>query len=88
MWVRASTGDWIECPWRDRGVLNTPHAADILGAGKHRGELEVERAAHARESAELTGMPMPTSTNPRKAIEAPTPLPIDLGDDDLFDLED
>ena len=88
VWVRASTGDWIECPWRDRGVLNTPHAADILGAGKHRGELEAERAKHARESAELNGMPMPTGSTPRKAIEAPTPLPIDLGDDDLFDLED
>jgi len=87
VWVRASSGDWIECAWRDRGVLATPHAADIIGAAKHRAELEIERAAHARESAALTGVPMPVGTT-TKAIEAAVLLSLDLGEDDLFDIED
>jgi transposase InsO family protein len=86
VWLRSSSGDWIECPWRDKGVLSTPHAADIISAGRNKKELDAKRAEHARESAELTGMPMPIAT--RKAIEAALPADVELGEGDLFDIED
>ncbi|MBC7596570.1 MAG: DDE-type integrase/transposase/recombinase [Kineosporiaceae bacterium] len=86
VWVRVSSGEWIECPWRDRGVLNTPHAVDILRAGKNRSELKSERAEQARESAALTGMPMPGGSA-LKALEAPSLIDIVLEDDDFFDIE-
>jgi putative transposase len=86
VWLRASSGDWIECPWRDKGVLNTPHAADIIGAARNKKELDAERAEHASESAALTGMPMPVAT--LKAIEAALPADVELGEGDLFDIED
>jgi hypothetical protein len=87
VWVRASSGDWIECHWRDRGVLNTPHAADIIKSGKNRLELEAQRAELVRESAEFAGFAMPVGTAP-KAIEAPAVAAIELEEDDLFDIED
>jgi len=94
VWFRASSGDWIECPWRDRAVLKTPHAADIIGAARTKTQLEAQRAAHARESAALTGVPMPVGTV--KAIEAAQSAEntllaetlIELGEGDLFDIED
>jgi putative transposase len=75
IWVRSPEDTWIECTWRQAGMLNQPHFGDI-SRELHADARAAIRSGFAREQAALNGTPMPTgSPNP---TPEPEPLDADL----------
>jgi putative transposase len=65
VWVRSPSDTWIECSWREMGVIDLPHFSDIANATRVARRNEV-----ARDDAHRAGVPMPSGNPADQAAEA------------------